>query len=183
MASLSPLFAGISYERLEREGSLQWPCPHDNHPGTAYLHQDGPSGGTAAFTNIDYRPSAELADNEYPLVLSTGRTLYHYNAATQTRRDPGPHAKQPNNFVEIHRRDARMLSLSEGQQVRVTSRRGSIECEVLISRRMRPGCVWMPLHFAESPTNQLTNDAGDTVTGTGEYKVCAVRVEPIPMGP
>lgn len=183
MASLSPLFAGISYQRLERESGIQWPCPHDNHPGTPYLHQEGPSGGTAAFTTVDYRPSAELADDEYPLVLSTGRTLYHYNAATQTRRDPGPHAKQPNNFVEIHRRDARMLSLCEGQRVKVSSRRGTLECDVLISRRMRPGCVWMPLHFAESPTNQLTNDAGDTVTGTGEYKVCAVRVEPLPSGP
>ena len=121
----------------------------------------------------------ELADKDYPLVLSTGRTLYHYNSATQTRRETGSHIKQPENFVEIHRRDARKLALQDGQVVRVISRRGTVLCKVQVSPRMRPGCVWMPLHFAEANTNYLTNDAGDTITGTGEYKVCAVRLEAI----
>ena len=81
--------------------------------------------------------------------------------------------------MEIHRRDARKLGLGDGELVQVVSRRGTVQCKVQISRRMRPGCVWMPLHFAEANTNYLTNDAGDAVTGTGEYKVCAVRLETI----
>jgi formate dehydrogenase major subunit/formate dehydrogenase alpha subunit len=176
MASLAPKFAGISHDRVERDG-LQWPCPTPEHPGTPTLHRDGPIIGRAGFQVVHYRASDELPCEEYPLVLSTGRVLYHYNAATQTRRDPGPMAKHDGNFVEMHRRDARRLGLEDGETVRVVSRRGAIEAEVLVSPRMRFGCVWMPMHFAEAPVNLLTNDAGDAVTGTGEYKVCAVRVE------
>ena len=177
-ASLTPKIAGISYERLEENtAGLQWPCPDPNHPGTPTLHMDGPMIGRAPFQAVDYRPSAELADNEYPLVLSTGRTLYHYNSATQTRRDPGPVAKQRANFIEMHRSDARKLNVEHGEKVKVLSRRGEVCAEAWVSPRVRPGCIWMPMHFAESRANLLTNDAGDSVTGTGEYKVCAVRVE------
>ena len=179
-ASLTPKIAGISYQRLkENIQGLQWPCPDENHPGTPTLHGDGPLIGTAPFQVVDYRPSAELPDNDYPLVLSTGRTLYHYNSATQTRRDAGPVAKQRQNFIEMHRGDAKRLGVSHGEIVRVASRRGVIEAEVWVSPRVRRGCVWMPMHFAEQRVNLLTNDAGDSVTGTGEYKVCAVRVEKI----
>ena len=177
-ASLTPKIAGISYERLEENtAGIQWPCPDPNHPGTPTLHLDGPMIGKAPFQAVDYRPSAELADNEYPLVLSTGRTLYHYNSATQTRRDPGPVAKQRANFIELHRSDARKLQIEHGEKIKVLSRRGEVCAEAWISPRVRPGCIWMPMHFAESRANLLTNDAGDSVTGTGEYKVCAVRVE------
>ncbi len=177
LASLSPKFAGINYERLDTEGGLQWPCPDTTHPGTPTLHGDGPLNGTAQFQAVSYRPSDELADVEYPLVLSTGRTLYHYNAGTQTRRDPGPAALQPSLFIQVHRRDARGLGVYDGDRVNVVSRRGEVEAVVKVTKAVRPGCVWMPFHFAESPTNRLTNDAGDSVTGTGEYKVCAVRIE------
>ena len=180
MAALTPKVAGISHQRLEEntEG-LQWPCPDETHPGTPTLHVDGPLNGKAQFQAVDYRPSAELPDDEYPLVMSTGRTLYHYNAATQTRRDPGPVAKQRENFIEVNRRDAKKLGLQHGEKVQVVSRRGQVEAEVWVSPRARVGCVWMPMHFAESRANLLTNDAGDSVTGTGEYKVCAVRIEKI----
>ena len=179
-ASLTPKIAGISYERLdENVQGLQWPCPDENHPGTPTLHMDGPLIGTAPFQVVDYRPSAELPDNDYPLVLSTGRTLYHYNSATQTRRDPGPVAKQRSNFLEISRGDAKRLGIEHGETIQVASRRGVIQAEAWISPRVRRGCVWMPMHFAEQRANLLTNDAGDAVTGTGEYKVCAVRVEKI----
>jgi len=180
MAALSPKFSGISHERLEQhpEG-LHWPCPDPEHPGSPTLHLDGPLIGTAPFQVAHYRPSAELADAEYPLVLSTGRTLYHYNSATQTLRDPGTVAKQSENFVEVHRRDARKLGVGNDDRVSVHSRRGRIEAVVVVSPRVRPGCVWMPFHFPDQLTNKLTNDAGDDVTGTGEYKVCAVRLEPL----
>ncbi len=180
MASLVDKFGGISHERLDATvKGLQWPCPTPEHPGTTYMHEGGPLKGRAPFQAIAYRPSAELPDADYPLVLSTGRTLYHYNCGTQTLRAKGAMARQPENFVEMHRYDARKRGLSDGQRVAVSSRRGRIEAVVLVSPRMRPGCVWMPLHFPDSLTNHLTNDAGDSVTGTGEYKVCAVTIEPL----
>ena len=178
MAGLCDKFAGISHERIDREGGRQWPCPTPDHPGTPTLHGDGPLKGKATFQGIAYRPSAELPDPEYPLLLSTGRTLYHYNAATQTRRDAGPNAKQPESFIEMHPRDARRLGVVEGERVDVASRRGTVGAAIKLTRRVKPGCVWMPFHFSEDNVNRLTNDAGDSVTGTGEYKVCAVRVEP-----
>jgi len=178
MASLTEKFRGISHARLdERPLGLQWPCPDEDHEGTPTLHEGGPAIGKAQFQAVEYRPSDELPDSDYPLVLSTGRTLYHYNAATQTRRESGPVMKQDANFVEVHRRDARRLGIADGDMVRVASRRGSVEARVWVSPQVRPGCVWMPMHFAESRANLLTNDAGDAITGTGEYKVCAVRIE------
>jgi predicted molibdopterin-dependent oxidoreductase YjgC len=179
MASLSPKFAGISHERLDAEGGLQWPCPTVDHPGTPTMHADGPVKGKGSFQAIAYRPSAELPDVEFPFVLSTGRTLYHYNCATQTKREEGSMIKQPRNFIELHPRDARKLGVAAGERVKVASRRGHVGAEVKLTRRVRPGCVWMPLHFSDDLVNRLTNDAGDAVTGTGEYKVCAVRVETI----
>ncbi len=176
MAGLTDKFAGISHARIEAIGGLQWPCPTPDHPGTGTLHGDGPIRGKGFFQPIAYRPSDELPDTDYPLLLSTGRTLYHYNAGTQTRRASGPLAKQPSNFVEMHRRDARKRGLVDGQLVHVSSRRGTVAARVVVSPRMRRGCVWMPLHFPESNTNRLTNDAGDPITQTAEYKVCAVRV-------
>ena len=178
MAGLCTNFAGISHERLDREvAGLQWPCPDDNHPGTPTLHGDGPMRGKAPFQATFYRPSEELPDDEYPLLLSTGRTLYHYNAATQTRRSSGAIARQPENFIEMHRRDARKRGFADGELVKVVSRRGEVSARINVSPRMRPGCVWMPLHFGDANTNYLTNDAGDPTTQTAEYKVCAVRVE------
>lgn len=177
MAALCDKFAGISHERIDREGGLQWPCPSPDHPGTPTLHMDGPMRGKALLTPVSYRPSAELPDVEYPLVLSTGRTLFHYNSATQTRRDPGPHAKQPENFIQMHPSDAKKLDVELGERVLVESRRGSVPAKVEITRDVKRGCIWMPMHFAEARANLLTNAAGDVVTGTAEYKVCAVRVK------
>jgi len=177
MASLSPKFSGISHTRIDDEGGLQWPCTSAEHPGTGTLHVDAPISGKGIFQAVEYRESAELPDPEYPLVLSTGRTLYQYNAATQTRRDSGTVAKNGRNFIEVHRSDARKLSLRDGDEVEVASRRGRVKAEVWVSKRVRPGCVWMPMHFSEARANLLTNDAGDPVTQTAEYKVCAVRID------
>lgn len=175
MAENSPLFAGIRHERIGGAG-LQWPCPSSEHPGTPTLHVEGPRKGRATFMPVAYQPSAESVDDAYPLVLSTGRTLYHYNAGTQTRRASGATAKQPGNFVEMHRYDARVRGLADGDRVEVASRRGVVQATVVVSPRMRVGCVWMPMHFPDQLTNRLTTDVGDTVTGTAEYKVCAVQV-------
>lgn len=177
LASLSDKFAGISHARIDAESGLQWPCPTKDHPGTPTLHVDAPIRGKGLFEPVAYRVSAELPDQEYPLVLSTGRTLYQYNSATQTRRDPGTSAKNGSNFIEVHRSDARKLSLRDGDAVRVVSRRGEVDAEVWVSKRVRPGCVWMPMHFGEARANLITNDAGDPITQTAEYKVCAVRID------
>lgn len=180
MASLSPKFAGISHERLDRTPwGLQWPCVSEDDPGSDYLHKGGPLIGKGQFQTVEYRPSDELPDDAYPLVLSTGRVLYQYNSATQTRRDEGTNAKAGENFIEVHPDDARKFGVSDGEHVRIVSRRGGVKARVWLSGRVRPGCVWMPMHFAEAAANRLTNDAGDAVTGTGEYKVCAVNLLPL----
>ncbi len=185
MVKDAPKFAGISHERLEEthrnpgKSGIQWPCPTPDHPGTEYLHSSGVLRGKGLFQAVEYSPSAELPDEEYGLVLSTGRTLYHYNAATQTRRESGLHMKQSEAFIEIHPRDARKRGVQHKDLVEVKTRRGSVNLRALYSRQVRPGCIWMPMHFAEARANVLTNDVGDKVTGTAEYKVCAAEVRPI----
>ncbi len=179
MAALAPKFAGISHQRIENEGGLQWPVTTPDAPSTEYLHKDGVLRGKGLFQPVDYSPPFEQEDSEYPLVLSTGRTLYHYNAATQTRRSEGLTAKQPEAFVEVHPAIARKLGFEDGQLVDVVSRRGRVRCRAMLSRQVKRNTIWMPFHFPESRTNYLTTDAGDKVTGTGEYKVCAARIEPV----
>jgi formate dehydrogenase major subunit/formate dehydrogenase alpha subunit len=161
---------------------LQWPCPTPDHPGTVYLHEGGVMRGKGLFKAVEYRPPAEQPDERYGLFLSTGRTLYHYNAATQTRREVGLHAKQPEAFVEIHPKDARARGIGDGDLVELSTRRGAIRLRALVSRQVRPGCAWTPLHFAEARANIVTNDAGDPVTGTAEYKVCACEIRRVEAG-
>jgi formate dehydrogenase major subunit/formate dehydrogenase alpha subunit len=180
----APKMAGISHQRLDEEvhgglTGIQWPCPDPDHPGTQYLHEGGVLRGKGLFQAVEYRPSAELADGDYALVLSTGRTLYHYNAATQTRRESGLAAKQPEAFIEIHPRDAKKRGIGHGDRVEVSTRRGAVEVRAIVSRQVRQGCIWMPLHFGEARANVLTNDVGDAVTGTAEYKVCAAEVKKV----
>ena len=187
LVRIAPKFAGLSHERIDAEGGLQWPCPDPDHPGTRYLHEGRVLRGKGLFQAVEYRPPVEVADEEYPLVLSTGRTLYHYNAATQTRRTEGLAAKQPASHVEIHPRDAKARSIEQGELVEVRSRRGNIRARALLSRQVRRGSIWMPLHFPDSRPNLLTVDEGDPITGTAEYKVCAAEIvkidsasEPLP---
>ena len=179
MASLAPKFGGISHQRIDREGGLQWPVETPDAPSTEYLHAGGVLRGKGLFQAVEYRAPFEIEDEEYPLVLSTGRTLYHYNAATQTRRSEGLTTKQPESFVEIHPKTARHLGVEDGELVDVVSRRGRVRARAMISKQVRRNSIWMPFHFPESRTNELTVDAGDAVTGTGEYKVCAARIEKV----
>ncbi len=180
LACNAPKFAGISHERIDARGEgLQWPCPSADHDGTRYLHEGGVLRGKGLFQAVDYRPSVECADEEYPLVLSTGRTLYHYNSATQTTRSAGLPEKQPEAYVELHPRNAGERGIEDGDLVEVLSRRGSLRCRAVLSRQVRKGCIWMPFHFAGARANLLTVDHGDAVTGTAEYKVCATEVRPL----
>tara|TARA_B100000959_G_scaffold280310_1_gene341901 strand:- start:2118 stop:3710 length:1593 start_codon:yes stop_codon:yes gene_type:complete len=176
MVKDAPKFAGLSHDRLEKEGGLHWPCTDENHPGTKYLHEGRIMRGKGKLMPVDYRPSVESEDSEYPLILSTGRTLYHYNAATQTRRSNGLNLKQPDAFLQIHPKDAGKRNIQDGDSVKVFSRRGEVICRASLTREVRKGCAWMPFHFMEARANVLTVDEGDSVTGTAEYKVCAIEV-------
>ena len=150
MAALAPKFAGISHERLEDEGGLQWPVTTPDAPSTEYLHKGGVLRGKGLFQPVEYRAPFEEEDDEYPLILSTGRTLYHYNAATQTRRSDGLTSKQPEAFVEVHPRDARRQGIEDGQLVDVVTRRGRVRCRVMLSKQVRRRSIWMPFHFPEA---------------------------------
>jgi predicted molibdopterin-dependent oxidoreductase YjgC len=179
-ADLAPNWYGIRYDRIEDVG-LQWPCTDRDHPGSPYLHAPAPArpSGRGKFYPVEYRPPIEQPDSEYPFVLSTGRTLYHYNSATMTMREAGVLDKQEDPFVEIHPEDAVGLGVAEGDWVRLVSRRGELQARAAIGERVYPGLVWMALHFAQAKVNWLTHDVGDPLIGTPEYKVCAVRVEPV----
>ena len=179
-ADLAPLWTGIRYDRIEEVG-LQWPCPDRDHPGSPYLHAPSPArpNGKGKFYPVEYQPPIEQPDSEYPFVLSTGRTLYHYNSATMTMREEGVTQKQEEPFVEMHPEDAQALGVTGGDWVRLVSRRGELEARARIGDRVYPGLVWMALHFAEAKVNWLTHDVGDPLIGTPEYKTSAVRVEPV----
>jgi len=177
MASLTPIYAGMNYERLEG-GGLQWPCPTRDHPGTLYLHKDRFARGLGKFHALEYAAPAELPDEEYPFYLSTGRIRFHYHTGTMSRRSPALDLLAPEERIEMHPQDALALGIEEGQWVQVTSRRGRVKARVRLTDRSAPGMVFGTFHFKESPINLLTSDALDPVAKIPEYKVCAVQVEP-----
>lgn len=176
---LVPQFAGIKYARLEQDG-LQWPVPHENHPGTPYLHKDGQfARGLGRFHAVDWTPPAETPDEKYPFVLSTGRRLYHYHTRTQTGRSQGFDELLPEETADISPDDAERLGIKDGERVRVRSRRGEVEVAARVTPEVPRGLVWMAFHFRNGNANWLTNPAFDPVTKTAEYKACAVRIDKV----
>lgn len=172
-----PAMAGISYGRIESRG-IQWPCPTPDHPGTPYLFKGGFPRGKGKFTAVAFRPSAEAPDKEYPFILSTGRQLFQYHTGTMTRKNPAlDTVAGARPYVEIHPEDAKKLGIDEGQKIRVSSRRGSIEIAAMVTERPLQGMVFVPFHFKEAAANVLTNTALDPVCKIPELKVCAVKVE------
>ncbi len=176
IATLTGIYHGVTYARLERQG-LQWPVPSIDHPGTPYLHENGHfTCGLGWFTPVEYHPPAEGPDKDYPLVLTTGRRLFHYNVST-FGKSLALSSHLPEERLWIHPKDAAKLELVDAEKVLLMSRRGQISTRIWITETVPPGLVWMSFHFPDSPTNEITNDAGDQITHTYEYKVCAVRVE------
>jgi formate dehydrogenase alpha subunit len=173
---LWPALAGITYKRIAKAG-LQWPCPTLNHPGTPYLFKGGFPRGKAAFSAIGYLPSAELPDNDYPFLLSTGRQLFQYHTGSMIRRINAFCEVSPEAFIEIHPEDAGKLDINDGDMVKVTSRRGNIDVRAFISGRPSRGLVFIPFHYREAAANVLTSSYLDPVSKIPELKVCAVRVE------
>lgn len=177
IASVTPIFGGISHRRLDKKGSLQWPCPDKNHPGTPILHVGKFSRGLGWFYPAEYTPSAELPDEEYPFIMMTGRILYHYNTRAMTGKTPGLMEREGHSFIEINTEDAARLGIENGGKVRVSSRRGSIISTARVGEKVSPGETWMPFHFPDGNANVLTNAALDKYARIPEYKVCAIRVE------
>jgi formate dehydrogenase alpha subunit len=177
VSRLTPSYGGITYERLEALGSLQWPCPTVDHPGTRFLHKDKFVRGLGKFFALPFKEAAELPDNDFPFVLTTGRTMFHFHTGTMTRRSKKLHSEVPDAYIEINAADAKKIGLNGHKHVRVTSRRGQIDLDVRVTDDIKRGVVFIPFHFAEAAANVLTNSAFDPVAKIPEYKVCAVRVE------
>lgn len=180
IARVTPIMAGISYERLEK-GSIQWPCPDKDHPGTPTLYLDRfntPSGRGRLFP-VEYLPQNEATDSEYPLMLNSGRLLYHYHTATMSRRTKVLRDFINEAFILVHPSDALKFDLSEGGKVRVESRRGELETLVRISGEVLEGEVFMPWHFTESQVNRLTRDELDPYSRIAPFKLSAVRIHKI----
>jgi formate dehydrogenase major subunit/formate dehydrogenase alpha subunit len=169
-------YAGITYDRLQ-ENSLQWPCPNTEHPGTPILHSAAFTRGKGLFSVCEHIPPAELPDNEYPFLLTTGRILYQYHTATMSRRSRGLVSRTPEAFVEINSSDAERMGIVQGDKLEIASRRGAIEVVADVSDRCDEGVVFIPFHYSEAAVNRLTNPVFDPVADIPEYKVSAVKIK------
>jgi formate dehydrogenase major subunit len=178
LASLAPLYAGISHERLDREGPLHWPCRSADEPGEATLYMDGfaTPNGRAQLAAKPYLPPGEQPDASYPFLLVTGRRLVHYNAGTMTRRTDNVRLLNAER-VEVNPADAERLGVGNGDTVAVRSRRGLVTLGAHVTDRVAPGELFMSFHFPDALANSLTSDAVDDVTSCPEYKVTAVRLD------
>jgi predicted molibdopterin-dependent oxidoreductase YjgC len=182
--SLSPQLAGMSYARLEALNGLQWPCPDESHPGTLFLHSRfwekelADRGRLAPFSVVHHEGPVEQTNDEYPLVLTTGRRLESYNTGVQTGGYLSPLHR--GETLDISPEDAARLGIEENDLVRVASRRGTVDAPAHIDRALRAGVVFMTLHFPDQvETNLLTINASDPRSGTAEFKACAVHVAPV----
>jgi predicted molibdopterin-dependent oxidoreductase YjgC len=175
--SVTPSYSGITYGRIDREG-IQWPCPKTDHPGTPYLYGEAfttPSG-RGQLTPIYYSPPAEVTSREYPLILTTRRSIFHFHG-TLSRKVTGLNLLREQEFVEINPADGAALEIEDGEAVRVISRRGTVRVKARLSRMTPPGVVSMTFHYPETRTNILTHGALDPVAKIPEFKVCAVKIE------
>jgi predicted molibdopterin-dependent oxidoreductase YjgC len=179
ITAVTPSMAGISHARLE-QGSLQWPCPAADHPGTPILHTAKIARGKGRFMPVAYRAAAEVADGEYPLILTTGRILFHWHGGTMSRRSAGLETLAPAAEIEINPADAARYGVRDAGLVEVASRRGSIRATSRVTERSPQGTVFATFHFAEAAANLLTLDAVDPVAKIPEYKVSAVRLCAVP---
>ena len=182
LRTLSPMHAGMSYQRLEELGGIQWPCYDEQHPGEQFLHarlwEEDPAkrGAPAPFTPVEQDPPVDELSAEFPLRLTTGRRLDSFNTGVQSGQYATP-IRRPET-LNLSPEDAGRLGLAEGERVRVSSRRGSVEAPVHVDEQLRAGLAFMTLHFPEQvETNVLTLDAWDPKSGTAEFKATAIRVD------
>jgi formate dehydrogenase major subunit len=186
LRTLSPMHAGMSWERLDELGGIQWPCPDEEHPGTTFLHArlwefDDPEaqGAKAPFSIVIDDPPVDELTEEFPLRLTTGRRLDSYNTGVQTGAFTSPLRR--GETIDVSPEDAERLALAEEECVVVSSRRGSVEVPVHVDEALRPGLVFMTFHFPDQvDTNVLTIEATDPKSGTAEFKAAAVRIDKMP---
>ena len=176
IASLTPIYGGITYKRL-KYGGLQWPCPSPNHKGTRFLHAGEFSCGKGTFHGVRYSPPKELPDDEYPFMLTTGRILQHAQTGTTTRRCDALNNLVPHAHLELNPQDAEVLGVETGNTVMVRSRRGQIEVPADLTDSVASGAVFLAVHFTEYPANSLTVAALDPVAKTPGFKACSVSVK------
>jgi len=174
-----PQYAGITYERLERAGGIQWPCPSEDHPGTEtmFVGRFATPDGLGHFQVVAYEEPVEMTDEEYPYVLTNGRLIFHYHSGTMSRRTKRLHDEAPSGFVELNTQDARETGIEDGSEVRVKSRRGEIRATARVTDDIRRGMLFMPWHFAESGPNTLTGPCAGPPSKMPEFKFCAARIE------
>ena len=179
MASLTPILAGLTHARLDREGGIQWPCPEPEHPGTPRLYGEAFPRGLGKFIPVQQTaPSAEAPDERYPFTLNTGRVLYHWHGGTITRRVAGLVDSWPELRAAVHPSDAARLELEAGEAIKVVSRRGSLEAVAFVTDDVAPGSIFVPFaRLQSSAANWLTNNVYDDQARIPEYKVCAVAIE------
>ena len=175
--ALAPSYAGITHARLEAGERLQWPCTGEEHNGTPVLHVGKFARGVGHFHPIDHIPPAEEPSDDYPMVMSTGRVLYHWHGGQMTRRSAGIMQVYGEALVEVNPDDAASMGINGKNTVRVSSRRGSIEARAWVTDRVPPGMVYTNFHFPEASANELTQAVLDPVAKIPEYKVTAVKVE------
>jgi predicted molibdopterin-dependent oxidoreductase YjgC len=175
--AVAPSYGGITHARLEAGERLQWPCPATDHPGTPILHTKQFTRGLGKFMPIDHVPPAELPDDEYPMIMNTGRVLYHWHGGQMTRRSQGIMQVYNETLVEVNPDDAVKLGINGKTHVRITSRRGSIEAKAWVTDRVPPGMVYANFHFPEASANELTHASLDPVSKIPSYKITAVKVE------
>ncbi len=178
IARVTPLYGGINYSRLEEVG-LQWPCPDPDHPGTPYLHAERFSRGKGKFHVVEHLPPDEEPDEQYPLLLTTGRMLYQFHTGSMSRRSKGLNAIHDKELAMLNPDDARQYGIGDGQLVEVESRRGKINTLVQVTDHVPPGVLFMTFHFKESAANFLTNPATDPICKIPELKVCGVRIKKV----
>lgn len=175
ISKLSPNYGGVHYDRLGLNG-LQWPCPDNAHPGTGILHAEKFPIGLARFRAVEHRDPREVPDDEYPFVLTTGRSLYHFHTGTMTRRTSLLDREIPLPTVEINPHDAERLGIRNGQRVIVESRRGHLHMDAKVTPDIPEKTLFIPFHFNEAPANALTLQALDPSSKIPEFKVSAARI-------
>jgi formate dehydrogenase major subunit len=175
-----PQYKGITYDRLSHTvGGIHWPCPSEEHLGTPtmFLQKFNTPDGLGHFQVVEFKPPAEIPDEKYPYVLTTGRSIFHYHTGTMTRRTPKLSDEVRRGFVEVNLEDASKTGIKNKNIVTLETRRGSIEVEAKVTDNVPPGLLFIPFHFADSCANMLTNPALDPACKCAETKVCACRVK------